>query len=206
MTKTLLLCWGLIFSSCLGIHAQFTEQDDYLVLNTNDTIYGRVSYINEKAINRGFHKKIRSTDAQGKTKKYKRERLKAFRVNGMVYHGFWLSQPPQSFPPISLVNPRYNIDFNDGKYYFLKVISNGNLSHYELEWFDQGDSQLWSLSLLKKVHNDYFIRADQGIMGLKKKVLQRYFTDCGKLQEKIKNSEIKEVWQVVEAYDNNCNR
>ena len=45
-------------------------RNDYIVLNNNDTIYGSVSYINKKAINRGFHKKIKSTDAKGKTKKY----------------------------------------------------------------------------------------------------------------------------------------
>ncbi|MCK8521467.1 hypothetical protein M0D21_07805 [Aquimarina sp. D1M17] len=205
MTKTLQIICVFIFSSCSLTNAQQNEQGDYIVLKTGETLYGSVSYINEKAVNRGFHKKIRLTNAKGKTKKYKRENITMFRVNGVNYQSFWLSQPRQSFPPSSLVNPRYNIDFRNGKLYFLKVISTGKLSHYELEWFDQGDSQLWSMTLLKKANDNYFIRANQGILGLKKKVLRRYFADCYELQQSIQNSEIKKVWQVVEAYNNNCN-
>ncbi|MEO1051398.1 MAG: hypothetical protein AAFX87_12285 [Bacteroidota bacterium] len=98
------------------------------------------------------------------------------------------------------------MDSKQGQHYFLKVVSIGKLSHYELEWFDQGDSQLWSMALLKKANERYFIRADQGIIGLKKKVLQRYFADCDELRTKIKESELNKVWQVVEAYNNNCDK
>ncbi|MEM6642278.1 MAG: hypothetical protein AAF616_04790 [Bacteroidota bacterium] len=206
MAKTPIIISALFFLFCLSVGAQQTKLEDYLVLINNDTIYGSVSYINEKALNRGFRKKVRSTDSRGRTKKYRRESTKAFRVNGVDYHSFWLSQPKQPFPPTSLVNLRYDIDLQDGKHYFLKVMSVGSLNHYKLEWFDQGDSQLWSMSLLKKVNDDYFIRADQGLMGLKRKVLQQYFADCNTLEEKIENSEISKVWQVVETYNRHCER
>ena len=119
MTKTLQLIPTLVFFSFLASNAQNATQEDYLVLHAKDTLYGTVAYINEKAVNRGFFKKVRLTDARGKTKKFKRDHISAFRLDGSEYHSFWLTQPPQTFPPISLVNPRYDIDANKGTHYFL---------------------------------------------------------------------------------------
>ncbi len=204
MTKQTIIIATLLFSQYLRLEAQYNSKSDYIVLSIGDSLYGTVAYIKENAVNRDFYKKVRLTNANGKTKKYKPESISSFRINGNKYQSFWLYQPPQTFPSVSLVNPRYNIDSKQGDHYFLRVISIGRLSHYQLEWFDQGDSQLWSMALLKKANDQYFIRADQGIIGLKKKLLQRYFTDCLELAKKIKNSELKKVWQVVEAYNHNC--
>jgi hypothetical protein len=194
----------LFFSPYLLLCGQGIEQSDFIVLHNNDTLRGTVSYINERAVNRGFYKKVRITNAKGKTKKYKRENISSFQVNGTEYRSFWLYQPPQRFPPVSVVNPQYNIDEQQVEHYFLRVVSTGKLSHYELEWFDQGDSQLYAMALLKKGHQGYFMRADQGIIGLKKKLLQRYFADCDEVRQKIKDKTLKKVKQLVEAYNTTC--
>ncbi|MEO1051397.1 MAG: hypothetical protein AAFX87_12280 [Bacteroidota bacterium] len=97
MIKPLLLIGTLLFSQYFQLNAQHTEQLDYIVLNNGDSIYGAVAYINENEVNRGFYKKVRLTDANGKTKKYKRESISSFRVNGNEYRSFWLYQPLKPF-------------------------------------------------------------------------------------------------------------
>ncbi|MEM9328145.1 MAG: hypothetical protein AAGA85_20935 [Bacteroidota bacterium] len=173
MSKPLLLVGALLLFTYSKLFAQHSESSDYIVLDNGDILHGRVVYINDQAVNPKFHKKVRLTGTNGKTKKYKRQSISSFRVDGNEYRSFWLHQPPPAFPRISLVNPQYSIDSDLGQHYFLKVVSTGYLSHYELEWLEQGDSQLYSMALLKKAADPYFIRADQGIIKLKK----RYSSD-----------------------------
>jgi hypothetical protein len=189
-----------MFSLPTCVFAQENQKHDYLVLYVGDTLYGTVQYIDE-GIPREFYKKIRLETSEGKRKKYKRKNVASFRVSNITYESFWLSQTSQRF---SLVNPKYNIDHNNGEQYFLKVVGKGNLNHYELEWIDQGESVLWSMSLLNKQEDPFFIRADQGLLGLKRKVLLNYFFNCPKLKEEINLKQLNKVWQVVDFYNKNC--
>jgi len=191
----------VLFSSQQSLFAQDNEQLDYIVLNIGDTLYGDVRYIDERGANREFYKKIRLTNVDGKRGKYKRIDVSAFRANNFNYESFWLHQSSQKF---MLVNPKYDIDPKNGEQHFLKVVINGKLSHYELEWFDQGNTTLLSMALLKKEKDEFFIRADQGLLGLKRKALLNYFFNCPKLKEGINKKQLNKVWQVVDFYNSNC--
>jgi len=195
----------LVFFGAIGLYAQNNQASDYLVLHTGDTLYGKVAHIKEGGFGgRRFHKKIRLTNAKGKTKKYQRKDVSSFRVDGVVFESFWLYQESQSLITGALGNPQYTIDPNQGEQHFLRVISKGKLSHYQLEWFEQDNDALWSMSLLKKEEDTFFIRADQGLFGLKRKVLQRYFANCPELGKAIQEKQIRKVGQVVEWYNNSC--
>jgi hypothetical protein len=183
-----------------GLLAGDQEQQDYIVLNVGDTLYGKVQYIDETSVRYEFYKKVRLTTVDGKRKKYNKSKISAFRVNGFNYESFWLSQ---SSKKIILVNPQYDID-SKGEQYFLKVLSKGKLAHYELEWFDQENTGLLSMTLLKKEKDPFFIRADQGLLGLKRKALQDYFLDCPQLSEKINQKQLNEISQIVDFYNSNC--
>lgn len=184
-----------------SLYAQHTEQLDYIVLYSGDTLYGNMKYIDERGADRNFYKKLRLTTIDGKRKKYKRKDVSAFRVDDANYESFWLNQSSQK---VTLLNSEYDIDTKDGHQHFLKVVSQGKLSHYELEWFNQGNTTLWSMSLLKKEEDPFFIRADQGLSGLKRKVLLDYFFDCPKLKEGINLKQLNKVWEVVDFYNSNC--
>ncbi len=198
--KTIVLFLMIFF---LGGHllAQNRVLSDFIVLYNNDTLFGKVEYIDERGAGRDFYKKIRLTDPEGKRTKYKRKNIAEFRVNGSQYKSFWLIQPEQSSLALRLLNPQYNIDPEIGKQEFLKLVSSGKLSWYELEWFDQGNSVLCSMSLLKKEDDSFLIRADQGILGLKKKVLTDYFFDCPMLQDRISQKHFTTVKEVVTFYN-----
>lgn len=181
--------------------AQASNTPDYIVLQTGDTLYGQVKHIRETGVRPKYYKKIRLTNTRGKQKKYKRKEVVAFRVNKVHYQGFWLSQSSRG---IQFVNPRYDIDPQKGKKYFLRVISKGKLSHYHLEWWEQGESAMSWMDLLKKEDDSFLIRANQGLLGLKRKVLAKYFLNCPRLEEQIKKRQLKKVREVVNFYNSHC--
>lgn len=181
--------------------AQKNIPSDYLVLNSGDTLYGSIKYIDDRGIHSRFLKKIRLTDRKGKTKKHTRKDVATFSVNQTIYEGFWLKQ---SSKKLLFLNPRYDIDSRNGEHYFLKVMHKGRLSHYHLEWWEQGNSTFMFMDLLKKENDTYFIRATQGLFGLKRKVLTSYFNDCPNLQKLIQEKLVNEVNQVVDYYIHNC--
>ena len=183
------------------LHAQDQSELDYIILNNDDTLFGQVSYIDESGSNREFYKKVRLQTVDGKRIKYKREDIAAFRTDGQYYEGFSLSMNTQKG---TFFNARYDLDSKNGEYHFFKVVSKGTISHYKLEWFEQGEALLMDMSLLKKEGETYFIRADQGLLGLKKQALLSYFHDCPRLQTEIKEQQLNEVWEVVDFYNHSC--
>ncbi|MEM6516711.1 MAG: hypothetical protein AAF688_11055 [Bacteroidota bacterium] len=196
-----ILCLFMCFSEVL---ISQNDQSGYLVLNTNDTIYGKVVYIKEGGFGSDkFFNKIRLTDVNGKTKKFRRNKVKAFRSDGFVYEGFLLrseSMLLQTGDPLSMA---YYPDSRKGEQHFLRIVTKGQLSHYRLEWFDD-DNVMWSTSLFKKREDPYFVRVEQGLLGLKSKFLAKYFFDCPKLQEAIKQKVVNGASEVVEFYNANC--
>jgi hypothetical protein len=200
--KTLFVCMIMVLpllpNSAL---AQGIGNGDFLVLNNGDTLYGHVKHINEAGIPRRFYKKIRLTTVEGNRKKFNRKRISAFRSGNADYESFWLNQ---STNKILLVNPKYDVDKKVGRQYFLKAVSKGKLSHYELEWFEQADASLLSMALLKNENDSYFIRANQVLLGLKRNVLKDYFFNCPILQEAILQKQVNEVGQITEYYNRHC--
>jgi len=191
----------LLLSSQTYVFAQTNNTLDYLVLNTGDTLYGTVKYIDISGATPKYYKKIRLTDTYNHSHKYLRKDVSAFRVNNTNYEGFWLNQSSQN---VMVLNSKYEINPKNGEKYFLKVVSKGTLNHYELEWWEQGESALSWMDLLKKEEDPFFIRATQGILGLKRNVLINYFSNCPDLKEQIKKKQLNKVWEVVDYYNSNC--
>lgn len=205
MTKNIFLKSVVIISlhTSIGSFAQTYDALDYLVLKTGDTLYGNIEYKKDSGVNYKYLNKIRLTNALGKQKRYKRDQVAAFSTNNFIYEGFWLNQESER---LVLLNPRYEIDYKNGDYYFLKVMSKGTLSYYQLEWWEQGESLLMSMDLLKKEKDEYLIRATQGILGLKRKVLTNYFRDCPILAQQIQQKQFNKVFQLVSYYNDNCTK
>ncbi|MGF1556858.1 hypothetical protein [Paucihalobacter sp.] len=200
--KTLVLLFILI--GLFIPHLALTQTDaaeDYLVLHDRDTIYGTVNYINRKGFNYSFYKKLRIIDAKGKTKKYSQKKVRSFKAENIAYEGFWLSHSSEK---LILLNPKYNITPQKGNHHFLKVVEKGILSHYQLEWFEQGESLLMQADLLKRENDMYFMRATQGLFGIKRKTLTSYFNDCPKLQQQISQKQMQNLEEIVNYYNETC--
>ncbi len=199
-SPTYTLFW-LLLLALPGISLAQNLAQDFVALHSGDTLYGTVRYINDGGVSTKFYKKIRWKDAQGKSKKISPKNIRAFRVQGDVFESFYLSQSSRK---ITLVNPRYDINPKRGQHHFLKLVQKGRLSHYQLEWIEQGESAVFAMDLFKKDSDTFFIRATQGLFGIKTKVLTSYFADCTTLATQIEDKQINSLQEILNFYNSNC--
>ncbi|WP_047415704.1 hypothetical protein [Cellulophaga sp. Hel_I_12] len=202
MLKTLLIS-GLLYLFFLPYETfcQEKQSGDYIVNIEGDTLFGKVQHLNKKNVNPKYYKKIRWTNQQGQRRKFNRKDVLAFSVDHQIFEGFWLKPSSQNglFGTFT-----YTIDPKKKERYFLKTLHRGSLNHYELGWWEQGESLFLTLELFKKKEDMFLIRVDQGVLGLKRKSLIHYFQECPQLVEKIKNKVLKNSSEIVSFYTTKC--
>ncbi|OZV68475.1 hypothetical protein [Winogradskyella aurantia] len=182
------LCWPFQV-----LHAQDYEPG-YIVLNTNDTLYGSIKNRNDGAL----YKKIRFKDKHGKVNRYTAENLLGYKAGIYTYESLWYREESQFFKFDYYSRPGY------GEKVFLKVLAKGHLSCYAKEFIHDDNDYVDEFELFLRNGDQTMARATQGIFGLKKKRLTGYFWDCPKLVEKINNNTITKPLDVVTYYNEFC--
>jgi hypothetical protein len=193
----------ICISSCRTLSIPNDKPLDNIVLVTGDTLYGKVDYFNEGFAWSEFYRKIRLTDTNGKKRRFNRKKVLSFRVNGYDYESFMLDEETKLFKNGRFFDPKYYIDQN-GVQHFLKVITKGKLSHYELEWIDYDNNDLESSDLIKKMDDKFFIHANNVRGRVAQKAVSRYLSDCQGIQKIIMKKDFKYVFQMVDFYNENC--
>ncbi|MFS4417883.1 hypothetical protein [Maribacter sp. 2307ULW6-5] len=212
-TYVCLLLVALYGSSCKTLKISNDAPLDHIVLVTGDTLYGKMAYFKETFTGPEYHKKVRFRDTTGKKKRFKWEKLKAYRFNGSDYVGFKLTRRKQSFGQGNLTEVRYYLNPN-GNTNFIKVKELGPLSHYQFEWIDQGidngdaivGQPSWARQdVLKKADDDFFLNAEGSVLfGLPRKSLSHYLSDCPEIQEKLMQKDVKYAFEIVDFYNKHC--
>lgn len=88
---------------------------------------------------------------------------------------------------------------------FLRVMErNECLNHYEIEFTHDDSFVIDSYPLFHKPGSQEMVRVTQGILGLKKKRLTAYFSDCHELHIAIDSKEITTVQEVYRFYCEQC--
>lgn len=186
--------FALIF--CYSFHT-ISAQDfepGYIVLNTNDTLYGSIKDRNDGAL----FEKIRFKNERGKVKRYSAENLLSYTAGIFTYESLWYAEESQFFRFDYYTRPGY------GKKIFLKVLAKGPLSCYSREFIQDDNDFPDQFELFLRDSETTMERATQGIFGLKKKRLTSYFWDCPTLVEKINNHSITRPLDVVAYYNSFC--
>lgn len=129
------------------------------------------------------------------SKKYGPKQILRYSINGNVYESIWLDK--KSF----LFKEYYISQVNRGEKVFLRLVINGYLKLYYLEYIDAESGIFEYIELFKRQDEDFLVRSTQGILGLKKKLLSDYFKDCPELVEKINSKEIKTAIDVALFYN-----
>ena len=171
----------------------------YIVTLEGDTLRGWVMDRREGSF-QALYDKIRFIkEGKKRRKKYAPWQIAGYRFNDVVFESVFLQEEMVRF-----VN-RYYVN-RPGEQIFLKLIKrNELLTLYEREFiFDDGDF-IDSFPLLYKNGSDEMVRATQGLLGLKKKRLAEYFSDCSPLINKINAGEIKTVDGIYQYYSDQCN-
>ncbi len=189
-----LTLFALIFCcSFQTIRAQAFEPG-YIVLNSNDTLYGSVKIRNDGSL----FEKIRFKNERGKVKRYSAENLLSYKAGIHTYESLWYAEESQFFRFDYYTRSGY------GQKTFLKVLAKGPLSCYAREYIHDDNDFLDQFELFLRVGDTTMERATQGIFGLKKKRLTSYFWDCPRLAEKINKLSITKPLDVVAYYNEFC--
>ena len=88
---------------------------------------------------------------------------------------------------------------------FLKVVRRSpNLVLYEWEYVQDDSSYLESFPLFFRTDTEVWVRATQGIFGLKRKKLTPFFKDCPKLVQGLSDKSLNNVYEILEVWEDNC--
>jgi len=199
MFNTIKIKWSSSFGLLLllvatSINAQADYEPGYIILNNNDTIYGS---IRDRTDYKLFDK-IRFRQENRKTKRYSAYDIKGYKKGIYSFESLWYKEESEFFRFDYLNRKGY------GKKVFLKVLVKGELSCYAKEYVDDDNFYFDYFELFKQNGENKFERATQGMFGLKKKRLTRYFFDCPNLVNKINNNSIKSPLDVVTYYNAFC--
>lgn len=170
----------LFLSSLCGIHTAFGQEDyqkGYVVTTKNDTLYGSVSDRKLGPFG-GIHKKVK-LKGRGLKKRFAPENIHSYKKGDTTYKTMFL----------------------DGEYEFMRVETEGYVSHYIYQLQEQGEEMVLDVDYFTKENSSNLIRATQGIFGLKRKRMILFFSDCQPLIEKIKNKEFKYAFELVAFYN-----
>lgn len=185
---TLFFLLGLPFESA----AQDDYQEGFVVTNANDTLYGTVRDRKTGAFGK-LYKKIKFKGKRGKSK-YSPKEIISYNKGGVTFETMQLIRTGHFF------DDKYEVSAG-GDFLFLKVIEKGYLTYYQLEFEDGESDFIDSIDLFKKRDGEMLIRATQGIFGLRRKSLMRFFNDCPPLVKKIERKEFKYPIEVSSFYN-----
>lgn len=189
--KISIVCFFLLIHFLVSAQKDF--QNGYIVTNEKDTLVGLVKDRKEPPFGRLYDKVIFKKGR--KKKKYGPNDICAYKRGNNEFESLWIEDSTYPFQGQYLSSP------GTGTKCFLKVIAKGYLSYYHWEFEDLESDYIDAIGLFKRENEDSFARTSQGIFGLKKKYLAKYFKDCQDLVSKIEEGEIKDPEEIVIFYN-----
>ncbi len=195
LIKTIIFSPFFIVFFCIPILSlgQKHFEEGYVVLNNNDTLFGAL--MDRKPHPFGsLYKKIKFR-GEKKKRKYGPKQILAYNKGQSVFESVWITDSGDFF------NQNYTSVQGYGEPVFLKVVEKGFLTHYHWEFEDADSGYIDYTAYFKKEDNPYLVRVNQGVLGLKRKNLAKFFSDCPPLAQKIANKEFKTPSEIVQFYN-----
>ncbi len=188
-----------VLFSCLisaSAIAQKDYQKGYVITTNKDTLWGFVK--NRKPPPFGkIYSKIRFKGKRRK-KRYGPDDIHAYEIGNKYYESVWVDTET-TFLSGSLFDSS-----EEGQRQFLRVGEKGALTHYILEFQEQGEELVQEIDYFKKEGRPQLIRVTQGLFGLKRKRVIAFLSDCSSLVDKIERKKLKYAFEVVHYYNNVC--
>jgi hypothetical protein len=131
-------------------------------------------------------------------KKYGPGEILAYSVDGQIYESVPLREESAFF--------RFDYYLQEGNdRVFLKLVSREkDLTYYHWEYIDDDSNYLDYIPLFYRSGSSEMVRVTQGILGLKRKKLIRYFYDCPGLVYAIQAKELNDIHEVYDFYLDQC--
>lgn len=191
-----------IFITIISIIISFSafSQNEYkkgfIIKNNNDTIYG---YLKDRKISSfgKLYKKIRFKNNKNVLfyKNYSPYQISGYKIGYTEFDSKWI------YTTNSFLTIIYKNETNLGEKVFLKVEQRGFVTYYKWEQEDPENGYVEAMDLFLRKDKDHFVRIYQGIFGLKKNKLAKYFIDCPVLGNLILTNQIKDPFDIVYYYN-----
>ncbi|MFN2431060.1 MAG: hypothetical protein ABR574_13660 [Cryomorphaceae bacterium] len=193
-TLLFLSVFALISTSVAG---QKDFEPGYIVSLQNDTISGQIKD-RKSGMFPDILKKIQfKSDGALFKRKYSATKILGYKVGDRVYESVGIDEESHFFKTQYFVSP--NADKT-----FLRVMETGTLRYYHWEHIDQDNNTIDYIPFFYLEGRGEMVRATQGVLGLKKKLLSEYFYDCPELVQKIENKQITAPFEVVDFFRERC--
>ena len=131
-------------------------------------------------------------------KKYGPGEILAYSADGQIYESVPLREEAAFFKfsyPVNAGNARV----------FLKMVSRGKgLTCYHWEYVHDDNNYLDYIPLFYRDGSDEMVRVTQGVLGLKRNKLIRYFSDCPDLVFAIQAKQLHDIHEVFDFYMDHC--
>ncbi len=198
MNPRYLFLLSLLFLLVQPLSAQRGEDwlTGYIVDNDGDTLHGLVRDRDTGPFG-GLLPKVQVKPEGKRKKKFKPQQIQSYGRGNSRFITLQVVTTSQ------LLRTETRIVDRGGESQFFQVIAEGGLNLYHQEFTDEDNFRIDFIPYFNKAGDDELVRATQGLFGLKKKLLSRYFSDRPDLVEKIRRGELKTPMDVVEAYGTN---
>ncbi|MBN2891039.1 MAG: hypothetical protein JXL97_04155 [Bacteroidales bacterium] len=189
-----------LFTFSLNTYSQKNYGSGYIITNQNDTIYGFLKDRKPPPFGK-LYSKIRFKEKSNSVfaKKYSPYQISGYKINNVEYESKWIKVDR------FFLKEDYKCIENCGEKAFLKVIVKGYLTYYQWEYIDGESGYIDAVDLLNKQNENIYIKATQGVFGLKKDKLAAYFMDCPELAKQILTKQIKDPISVANFYNKYIN-
>jgi hypothetical protein len=177
-----------------GAQAQSGYQSGYVITQGRDTLYGLVKDRTSPPFQK-LYKRVRFKRPGKITKRYGPARLLAYARGDLRYQSQWLEKRWTIWKAEYISVP------GQGERKFLKVVHTGYLTWYQLEVMDHDSFTVDLVDLFKRQSDSYMVRVTQGILGLKRKNLEKYFQDYPDLAGRIARAELRDPLEIARAYN-----
>ena len=170
----------------------------YIITERGDTVEG---WISDRATGSfsDFHGKLRFK-REGKLfkNKYAPDDILGYGYLGVHFVSLPLVESSRLFKTSYLLR-------NGADRIFLRVVErNECLNHYEIEFIQDDSFIILSYPVFHKPGSREMVRITQGVLGLKKKRLSEYFSDCNSLLQAIDSQQITTLQEVYDFYCDKC--
>lgn len=170
--------------------------DGYIITLKGDTLRGLVKDRQPGPFEQ-LYAKVRYKKKWQK-KKFRPDQIRGYGFNEFHFESVAIQEDASFF--------RFNYKTDPSqKPIFLKVVwRTPNLILYEWEYVEDDNNYIDSFPLFYRPQEDRWVRATQGIFGLKRKKLIPFFLDCPQLALGIQNKTIKTLKELLEAWEGPC--
>jgi hypothetical protein len=193
------MCLLLLFCILSNLHAQKKGfEPGYIITLEGDTLLGQVKDRSSEPYVELYPRIRFRPEGKSSRKKYGPKDILGYGAGGREYVTVPLWEESAFF------KFRYYLDPNANKVFLMVVKREGGLSYYRREFIYDDNNYLDFYPLFHREGDREMVRVTQGVLGLKRKRLMEYFSECDELVRALYNKELKEPDDVFNYYLVNC--